>query len=217
MGKSYWSWFAGTHLAVGMMLVLMACGPDGAYAAPAPYKGEPDHVALTDDDHARLNRNESVTKELNVETGKGVKVLRINASADKIWSVILDFNNYSKWNSKIQKETHEKRRDGDNIFVEFHVRPMVLTGVYVYHIEHYHPKNADWMTWKNEEAADLPRDIVSVGFWRIQKVDDNHCNVVYSVTVDKDNIPLLLRGLISTFIRSGLDDATSWVKKASES
>ncbi len=217
MQRRFISGDRGLHLALALVFVFMACGKEGANASLAPYVGPPPTIPLSSSDKLKLDRGQSV--DATTDTGSGgraVKIFRVNASANNVWSVILDFEKYPKWIDSLT-ETRIYKKENKNLFVEFHLYGGMLVGTYIYHINHTYTPGSDWLTWTLDETPGLQNDIKgSVGYWRVTPVEGANgkkCDVTYSIDVELGGLASLVKGIL---VDRGLEEATGWVKQQSE-
>ena len=180
-----------------------------------PYLGEPPTVELTAKDKKKLAKEKPVYKKIDVEGARrGIAVFRVNASSEIIWSVIKDFESYPLWIEDVKKTTIYKQ-EGGNIYVRFDSKNR-YSGKIHWYIHHDYPvEDRNWGTWRMDYNYQSDLDD-SVGFWRVLPVEDSEgqYDVIYSADLKlKQRVPSFVTSLI---MKSGLKDATQWVKQQSE-
>ncbi len=200
---------------IALFALVLAADP----ALPHEHRGKatpfttPPALTLTEAELATLAAGKQVLKQGQVGNGgRGVAVMDVNASVERVWSRILSFSSYPKWVDQVAT-CEEYKREGDKIYVRF-VLDVLGVGV-EYYVKHTLRKSAGTMTWTldYDRLSDLDD---SVGFWRVTPIstDPPVTRIEYSVDIRfKGWIPGFIQSMIA---ESGLTSATSWVKKQSE-
>jgi len=177
-----------------------------------PYEPEPPEVTLDADETATLNKGEPVYKEIT--DSRRAAVFKVKASSEKIWKIISDFPRYPEFiGSKLEK-TEVYKREGDKIWVAFHLNLGWLGGKWTYYVEHNYPMGkTGWATWKLDynRLSDFDDN---VGFWRVRDIGNGESVVTYSVELRiSDSVPDFVKNMM---VKSGLKEATQWVKRVAE-
>lgn len=142
---------------------------------------------LTPENTAKLENGEvvkfnTVTKdEKGNDRGKGVAMVIIHASKEKILAAIEDYPTYPAWmpNTKSTKITNKQ---GDRVDVEFTLKIMGFTVLYT--CIHRINEAAGTVEWRMDDAKPKENVKDSVGAWVIKPIGDNKCIVAYTVAVD---------------------------------
>lgn len=133
----------------------------------SPYIGEPPEVVLDENELKLLASGQVVFKKLDLENAKrGLVVIRVNADAKTIWSVIKDFKSYPQWIADM-RETEIYKQEAGNIYVKFTAGGGLL-GDTIWYAIHDYPQDItgdkrDWGTWKLDYGYQSDLDD-SVGF-----------------------------------------------------
>jgi ribosome-associated toxin RatA of RatAB toxin-antitoxin module len=179
-----------------------------------PYKGTPPQVELTDEDLERLGKGKLVMKPMQDSDtgGRGLAVQDIHAGTDVVWSRIVAYDRYPEWVNYVSEcEIYEQ--SGDHIKARF-----VLKGFgfeYEYYIDHIYRPSENYMTWTLDYSRQSDLND-SVGYWYVAPHPDKAgwSRVYYSVDVQvKQNMPGFIADIAT---RTGLKEATSWVREQSE-
>jgi carbon monoxide dehydrogenase subunit G len=178
-----------------------------------PYAGAPPQIALSADDQAVLESGEPVFKKTEGKRGgRGVAVFRVNASPAVVWSVIKDFDRYTKWIKNVD-EIEVYKRTSSVMDVRFKVSAMGM-GI-GYFIHHTYSDKTRVMTWTLDYSRESDLDD-SVGYWRIDPVpgQPDVSTVTYSVDIKVSGwVPGFIRTML---VDNGLKTATGWLRPASE-
>ena len=203
-------------LATLLLTLSLALAADPAKAHPhkgvvAAYTNGPPTIPLSAQEQATLASGKPVLKQIPSATGgRGVAVFDVNASRDKVWSVITNYGMYPSWVDNVETCATYKR-DGNSVYVDFVLDPVGMT--VEYYIKHTFNPQAYWITWTLDysRASDLDD---SVGFWKLTEVSPGRTRVEYSAAI---SITGWVPGFVKTMIEDkGLQNATSWVKVQSE-
>ena len=178
-----------------------------------PYEGAPPTVVLSDEEEARLARGEAVliTRE-TAGGGRGIAVRDVQASPEIVWGRIGAFDEYSEMVPRMT-ESEIYHRDGHDVRVRMVIRVMGLR--YEYFIQHDFRPESGYATWTLDYSrlSDLDE---SVGYWAVipHPSQPGQSRVFYSIDMKTRGwMPGFVRRMVA---RQGLEEATSWVKTASE-
>jgi hypothetical protein len=179
------------------------------------YPAAPPANKLTRPELMKLRKGEPVLKQQHDGDGggRGVAVFRVNASRDKVMSVILDFPLYVNWVDKLTTcEVYSS--NVDRVFVRMVTRAMAMNVEWF--IEHTVNRKDYWVTWTLDYSRNSDLDD-SVGYWSLKEVAGQP-----GVTQVEYAVDIRLKGWVPGFVKKilvnqGLQDATSWVKVQAES
>jgi uncharacterized membrane protein len=179
----------------------------------APKFGVPSPTSVTAEEEAELATGKAVRKQIRSDSGgRGIAIMDINASSEKVWTVIQDFGSYPGWIDNL-KSTEVYSRTGNHLFVAF--RLSVLGMSVVYFIDHTVHADQGYMTWQLDYARESDIDD-STGYWLTYAAPGKPGFTRVEYTVDlrlKGWVPGILENLLA---KKGLILATSWVKQQSE-
>lgn len=203
-------------LALAIALPLWAADPTIPHehqGVISSYKGAPPTVTLTEAELATLGTGAAVQKQVQVGNGgRAVAVMDINATAERVWSRILAFDQYPLWVDNVT-ECSVYKTEGSDIYTRFLLS--VMGSSVEYYIKHNLNRSAGWMTWTLDYSRQSDMND-SVGYWRVTPLsaDPPKTRLEYSVEIQfKGWVP----GFVVSMIQSkGVTNATSWVKKQSE-
>ena len=177
------------------------------------YNGAPDVPILLPEDIAKLDKGESVTKQVKEGSGgRGIAVQDVKASPEIIWSKIRDFNNYPGMVDNVKSCKIYETTD-DHIKAAFVISAVMMNVEYF--IDHVYRPSEGYMTWTLDYSRESDLDD-SVGFWRVEPIPNKPgwTRLFYSVEVRlKGWVPSIVEDMIAT---KGLPKATGWVKRESE-
>ncbi len=202
-------------LVVSFFCLAVFLGVNLNAAELTPYRGEPPQIVLTEAEHAKLEKFESVYPPITDEgnTGGGQAVFRVKADPQTIWDVIGDFPNYPKYNKDLQQSDYYKPKQGNFLYVKFSASKLFVT--VNWHVKHNYPMiKKGWGTWELDKSQknDLSE---CIGFWRVEQVPGtNYSDISYSVNLASEGFFLNL--FRSMLIKEGVQKATQWVKKEAE-
>jgi len=186
---------------------------------PHPHKGvsqkftAPTPTALTAKEKATLESGEPVRKQIkHASGGRGIAIMDVKASPEKVWSVILDFSGYPGWIDNL--ESTEIYAYGDGRYkVQFNLSVAMMD--IVYYIDHHHQPAKGYLTWQLDYSRES--DIHdSTGYWLVYPTPGYAGWTRVEYTVDlrlKGWVPGIVENMLA---KKGLIMATSWVKKQAE-
>lgn len=181
------------------------------------YSGEPPKITLSPEQLKKIDAGETAYTQTSKDNGgNAVAVFKVDAPVATVRKIIADFGSYKEWIPSLKGlKIYKEDKDAHKYWAEFNIEvtKFFVTTQYTYYIEHTFPLEAKgWGTWKLDYSrlSDLDE---SVGFWRVDPVDDNpkQSLVFYSVDLRIGGLLNLIKGII---IDEGLKEATQWVKKA---
>ena len=204
------------------LIALLFGGPSFAAdeTKPHPHKGKsekftrPTPTKLTRAELSTIKQGQAVRRQIqNDSGGRGIAIMDIKASPEKIWQTILDFKTYPNWIDKLDKTTiyGGTPQTGQKVKFELSVLGMDV----VYFIQHSYHGDDGYMTWTLDYSRESDLDD-STGYWMVYPSPDNPGSTRVEYTVD-----MRLQGWVPGFVenmlaKKGLTMATSWVKKQSE-
>lgn len=149
-----------------------------------PYGDNP-KLELTPEQREKLEKGELVFWEKSEEWPDkqfykdGAAAFRVNATPEKVWKVIGDFNKYPDWAYKVGSAKEYKSSHDDKYYVEFKAQVVGKK----YYIEHDFPMlKKGYGTWKTDKTQKSDCVLDTVGFWRVDPVkgNPNESDVYYS-------------------------------------
>lgn len=179
-----------------------------------PFAGAPPRATLTPAEETQLAAGEAVLVTLPGDAGgRGTAVRDIDAAPDVVWSRIGAFGDYPDMVPRMT-ESEVYFRQGPDVRVRMVLK--VLGFRYEYFIRHDFRPEEGYITWTLDYSrfSDLDE---SVGYWAVipHPAKQGHSRVFYSIEMKTRGwMPGFLRGMIA---RQGLEEATGWVKRESES
>lgn len=208
----------GACLALGLLSAAPSFAADAS--KPHPHQGvaqkfrDPKPSALSADESAKLQAGQAVRKQVRYGDagGRGVSIMDVKATPDKIWSVILDFGSYPKWIDQLSG-CKVLTKSGSHIFVEFQLKVLGI-GVQ-YWIDHTYNKEKGSLTWQLDYSKQSDLDD-STGYWLVYPAPDHpgFTRVEYTVDIRVSGwVPSSIEDMLA---KKGLEQATGWVKKQSE-
>jgi uncharacterized membrane protein len=186
---------------------------------PHPHQGvapkftNPSPVSLTAAETAKLESGKAVRKQVRYETGgRGISVMDIHASPERVWEVISDFPSYPNWIDNLETcEIYQK--SGEKILVHFELKVFGMGVEYwIHHV--YRPEQGS-MTWTLDYSKESDIDD-STGYWLVYASPgrDGYTRVEYTVDLRLSGwVPGVVEDMLAN---KGLEEATTWVKKQSE-
>jgi hypothetical protein len=176
------------------------------FTAPSP-------SALSAAEKATLERGEAVRKQVKHSSGgRGIAIMDIQASPEKVWSVILDYGAYPSWIDNL-KSTKTYAKGADHYKVEFNLNVAMMDVTYF--IDHHHQPSKGYLTWQLDYSRESDIDD-STGYWLVYPTPgyDGWTRVEYTVDLRlKGWVPGIVENMLA---KKGLLLATSWVKKQAE-
>lgn len=186
---------------------------------PGPFK----ELVLERNDEKSLEDGKSVMKSIPSSTGekggRAICVQDIEASKDAVWNQILNFNSYVGKVDKLKECKHYfmKRNPDGTTTIKAKFVVGVLPGYkYEYYCDHLFRPKDNSLTWSldYEKLSDF-NDVA--GHWHIEEHPSKQgvTRVFYGADV---KLPEAVPGPVVNFVKkSALRQATSWVKRESES
>jgi hypothetical protein len=188
--------------------------------SPHPHQGvterfsNPKPTALSKEETATLTSGAAVRRQVQGKSGgRGIAIMDVKATPDKIWKTILDYSKYPNWindleNTKVYGGSAEK---GYNVEFELSVFGMGI----IYYIDHeFHPDRG-MLTWNLDYSRESDIDD-STGYWLVFPAPGRpgFTRVEYSVDLRlKGWVPGIVENMLA---KKGLVLATSWVKQQAE-
>ena len=173
---------------------------------------KPAALKLTASEKATVERNEPIVRsQRNDDGGSGQAVQYINAPADVVWNVILDYPKYpARVDSVVSCQVY--RRQGDRLFVDMKSSIMGFKTV-IYSNNDLHREDG-WMAWtldygRTSDVKDL------TGYWRVEQIRDSPplTRVDHASNLAMTGVPGFV---VSYLTKQSLIDGTAWVKETSE-
>ena len=206
-----------------LVLLLSSLLASSALAAdpnkPHPHQGvaqkftAPSPTALTPEETALLQQGEPVRKQVKHATGgRGVAIMDINASPERVWEIILNYGGYPSWIDNLES-TEIYAQGGGHYKGQFNLSVM-LTDV-TYYIDHHHQPAKGYLTWHLDYTRESDIDD-STGYWLVYPTPgyEGWTRVEYTVDLRlKGWVPGIVENMLA---KKGLILATSWVKKQAE-
>lgn len=204
------------------LLALLASGPSLAAdeTKPHPHQGKsekftsPKPTKLSKAEVATIKKGNAVRRQIqNDSGGRGIAIMDVKASPDKIWTTIVDYKAYPNWIDKLDKTSvyGGSPATGQKVKFELSVFGMDV----VYFIDHSFHQSEGYMTWTLDYSRESDLDD-STGYWLVYPSPDTPGATRVEYTVD-----MRLKGWVPGFVenmlaKKGLTMATSWVKKQAE-
>ena len=206
-----------------MWFVILSLLSNSSWSAdpnkPHPHQGvatqftTPTRSNLTAAEESKLDAGQSVKKQVKEGNGgRGIAIMDIQASPERVWSVITNFEKYPDWIDELSL-CEIYGQSGDSVRARFIISTMMIKVEYFIH--HKLNKNAGYLTWSLDYNKESDLDD-STGYWLIypSPADPSKTRVEYSVDIR-------IKGWVPSFIEDmladqGLEDATRWVKRESE-
>ena len=188
--------------------------------SPHPHKGiserfsNPSPTALTADEVATLAAGKAVRRQ--VRTGskvRGIAIMDIDAPAEKIWEVIVDYNGYSNWIDNLDRTQIYGGDKASGYLVEFEVSVLGLDVIYFIDHDFYPAKG--YLSWQLDYSKQSDVDD-STGYWLVYPSPSKPgaSRLEYSVDLRlKGWVPGIVENMLAN---KGLTLATAWVKKQAE-
>jgi len=143
---------------------------------------------LTPENMAKLEKgemikfNQIVKDQEGNDRGKGVALILVHASKDKIMAALDSFETYPTWMPNTNS-TKVVLRQGDRVDVEFDLTVALVIPVH-YTVIHKIDKGAGTIQWRMDDSKPKKHVKDSTGAWVIKPLDENKCVVAYTVSVD---------------------------------
>ena len=188
--------------------------------SPHPHKGiserfsNPKPTPLTTEEVATLASGKAVRRQ--VRTGskvRGIAIMDIDASPEKIWDVIVDYNGYSNWIDNLDRTKIYGGDKASGFLVEFEVSVLGLD--VVYYIDHDFYPDKGYLSWQLDYSKESDVDD-STGYWLVYPSPSKPgaSRLEYSVDLRlKGWVPGIVENMLAN---KGLTLATAWVKKQAE-
>ena len=204
------------------LLAFLSGGPAHAADAnkPHPHQGksekfaQPKPTKLSKSEVVTIKEGRAVRRQVkNDSGGRGIAIMDVKASPDKIWKTIVDYKAYPNWIDKLDKTSIYGGTPETGLKVKFELS--VIGMDVIYFIDHsYHPDKG-YMTWTLDYTRESDLDD-STGYLLVYPSPDTPGATRVEYTVD-----MRLKGWVPGFVenmlaKKGLTMATSWVKKQAE-
>lgn len=198
-----------------MLSTAYAADPNKAH----PHQGvaqkfkKPTKTPLTAAETKKIKSGIPILKQVKQGNGgRGVAVMDIDASQEKVWNVITDYKKYPTYIPEL-KTTENYSVTSQNIYTKFILSSMMMT--VEYYVKHNLFKDEGYVTWTLDYSKESDLDD-STGCWFLYPSPDNpgHTRVEYTIDVRISGwVPGFVQNILA---ERGLEDATKWVKKAAE-
>jgi hypothetical protein len=188
--------------------------------SPHPHQGvterfsNPKPTVLSKEEAATLESGAAVRRQVQGKSGgRGVAIMDVKATPDKIWKTILDYSKYPNWIDDLEKTKvyGGSAEKGYNVEFELSVFGMEI----IYYIDHdFHPDRGI-LTWNLDYSRESDIDD-STGYWLVFPAPGRpgFTRVEYSVDLRlKGWVPGIVENMLA---KKGLVLATSWVKQQAE-
>jgi len=176
------------------------------FTAPTP-------ASLTAKELAALEKGQAVRKQIKHATGgRGIAIMDIHASPEKVWQVILDYKSYPSWIDDLESTQVYAQANG-HYKVKFSLSVLMMD--IVYYIDHHYQPDKGYLTWTLDYSRESDIDD-STGYWLVYPTPgyDGWTRVEYTVDLRlKGWVPGIVENMLA---KKGLLLATSWVKKQAE-
>jgi hypothetical protein len=188
--------------------------------SPHPHTGvstkfsNPTPTALTGEQTQLLMSGKAVRRQVQGDSGgRGIAIMDVKASPDKIWTVISDFSSYPNWIDDLEKTSVYGGSASTGHKVEFNLSVFGLD--ITYYINHTLHAEKGYMSWELDYKRESDIDD-STGYWLVYPAPDRPGYTRVEYTVDlrlKGWVPGVVENMLA---KKGLVLATSWVKKQAE-
>ena len=206
------------------LLLSILCLASPTWAAdpnsPHPHQGiserftNPTPTVLSKEEKETLAGGKAVRRQVKGNSGgRGIAIMDVRASQERIWEIILDYSKYPNWidnlnTTNIYGGTAEK---GYYVSFDLSVLGMKIT----YFIKHSLDTDKGHMTWQLDYTKESDIDD-STGYWLVYEAPGRpgFTRVEYSVDLRlKGWVPGIVENMLA---KKGLVLATSWVKQQAE-
>lgn len=178
-----------------------------------PITRKPAALQLTASERDMVNKDEPIVRSQKHDGGgSGQAVQYINAPAEVVWDVILDYDKYpARVKNVVSATVYE--RSGTRVYVDMRSSIMGFkTAIYSDNAVH---RGEGWMAWsldyrRTSDVKDL------TGYWRVEqlRVDPPLTRVDHATNLAITGVPGFV---VSYLTKQSLVDGTAWVKAAAES
>ena len=204
-------------------LFLLLAFFSSAYAAdpnkPHPHQGiatkfgKPTKTQLTAAEVQSIKSGKPILKQVKqANGGRGIAVMDVNASQEKVWGVITNYKNYPTYIPELKSASNYQQTE-QHAYTKFILSSMMMT--IEYYVKHNLYKDEGYVTWTLDYSRESDLDD-STGCWFMYPSPDNpgHTRVEYTIDVRVSGwVPQFVQDILA---ERGLRDATKWVKKAAE-
>lgn len=201
-----------------LLIVILICNTSHASETitklPANYLyTPPPKVTLDSNDKKRLEKGKRVYKQVSHQGNTlPVVIFRVNASKNKIWQTILNYDAYPDWIKNVDHAQIYRQKD-QYYYVNFLIGHWLL-GKFHYSVKHYLSED-NWMKWELDSTRSSDFSL-STGYWQvIEAVNDVGKNdVIYSADFQfKETRKEFIR---KNAIKAGLKQASIWLPREAE-
>lgn len=180
----------------------------------APFGNAPPRIVLSTDELGLLDSGSYVIRQIKTKDGgEGTIFQDIEAPINQVWKNIFSFNRYRDWVPYVDNvEVYEKT--STLLKADFKITTFGMG--YRYFINHQIFPELHYLHWSLDYSRASEIDDV-VGYWYLQTHPDDKrlTRVQYSVNIKLKNwVPGFIQSIMT---KNGLIDATTWLKKVSES
>lgn len=173
----------------------------------------PPTVVLDRSDNKRLKNGKRVYKQVSYQDDTlPVVIFRVEASKDKIWQTILNYEAYPDWIKNVDHAQIYRKKD-QHYYVNFLVDHWLIGKIH-YSVKHYLSKD-NWMKW-DLDATRTSDFSLSTGFWQVIKAENEEgkFDVFYSADFQfKEPRSEFIR---KKAIKAGLKQASIWLPREAE-
>lgn len=173
---------------------------------------KPTPVALGSGDEAKLLAGEAVLRQAQTsgDAGHAVAVQYVNAPAEIVWDVLLDYDAYpQRVDGCEQTDVYEKV--GNDWYVWFEVSlPLGITSEYA--TKNSIHRDDGWMAWELDPRRDSPVN-VNTGYWLVTELSPTLTRLDYATEMQIPGVPSFV---VKYLAKGALSDGTAWVKTVSE-
>jgi len=174
----------------------------------------PKPTVLSKEENSTLASGSAVRRQVQGKSGgRGIAIMDVKATPDKIWKTILDYSKYPNWIDNLEKTKvyGGTAEAGYNVEFDLSVFGMEI----IYYIDHdFHPDKGS-LTWQLDYSRESDIDD-STGYWLVFAAPGRpgYTRVEYSVDLRlKGWVPGIVENMLA---KKGLVLATSWVKQQAE-
>jgi ribosome-associated toxin RatA of RatAB toxin-antitoxin module len=200
------------------LVLFTAAALAGDPATPHPEQllpaitSKPAALALTATERKTVESDEPIVRSQKHDGGgSGQAVQYVNASADAVWDVILDYPKYPARVKNVNSAVVYERA-GSTVYVDMQSSVMGFkTAIYSHNAVH---RDQGWMAWsldyrRTSDVKDL------TGYWRVEQLraDPPLTRVDHATNLAITGVPGFV---VSYLTKQSLVDGTAWVKQAAE-